>query len=240
MDRERRRVSPVRSEAEAELARGIEATRAYWDERARSSAADLEKLEWAHRRTQRLRFEAFLLEHDLDGKRVLDLGCGLADFYAHLQHRGIRADYNGFDLSPEMIRLCRARFPDVPFESGDFLRYRPPARFDYTVSFGIHNIRVPGGKAILEATTRHQFALATVAAHVSVLSDRAPHSTPHLQSWHAEEVLGMALAITPHVVLRHDYLHNDLAVTLYRAPIHARRPDLMLEYEARIEGYDMP
>jgi SAM-dependent methyltransferase len=231
MARGQRRASPAGSDDHAEMARGLEATRAYWDERARSSAADLEKLEWAHRRTQRLRFEAFLLEHDLDGMRVLDLGCGLGDFYAHLQRRGIRADYTGFDLSPEMIRLCRARFPDVPFESGDFLRYRPQVRFDYTVSFGIHNIRVPGGQAILEATTRHQFALAAVAAHVSVLSDRAPLTTSHLQSWHAEEVLGMALAITPHVVLRHDYLHNDLAVTLYRAPFSARRQDVLLQYE---------
>jgi SAM-dependent methyltransferase len=216
---------------DADLTPGLAQIRAYWEERARARIPDLAKLEWSHRRTQRMRFEAFLLEHDLEGRSILDVGCGLGDLYTHLRRRGIAAEYTGFDLAPEMIRLCRARHPGVPFESGDFLAYQPASRFDYTVAFGIHNIQVPGGRAILEATTRHQYALATSAAHVSLLSDRSSSSAPHLQEWHAEDVLSMALAITPHVVLRHDYLHNDFGVTLYRASIAARRPDVLVEYE---------
>jgi ubiquinone/menaquinone biosynthesis C-methylase UbiE len=219
------------SEASDEVQAGIEQVRAYWEGRARARLPDLEKLEWAHRRTQRLRFEAFLLDHDLAGKSVLDVGCGLADFYAHLRQRGVSVDYTGYDISTAMIQLCRARYRDQHFVSGNFLEYEPASRFDYTVAFGIHNIRVPGGRSILEQVTRQQFALAGIAAHVSLLTDRYPSFAPHLQSWSVEEVLAMALNISPHVALHHDYLPNDFSVTLYREAITRSRLAAVLKYD---------
>lgn len=218
------------AQSNGDLLPGLERLRTYWDGRARSALDDLEKLEWSHRRTQLLRFEAFLLHHDLAGSSVLDVGCGLADLYAHLRRREIPVDYTGYDLSPEMIRHCRARYPGLRFEAGDFLTFEPTGRFDFTVAFGIHNIRVPGVRHILERVTRRQFELSTIAAHVSVLSDRDTYAT-HIQAWRAEEILGLALAITPYVALRHDYLRGDIGVTLYRKPVTARDADLLLAYD---------
>jgi SAM-dependent methyltransferase len=218
-------------ELEDDVEGGLDQTRHYWDRRAGVPGTDLQKLEWSHERTQRLRFEAFVLEHDLNQKSVLDVGCGLADFLAHLRQRGVEAEYCGYDISPAMIRLCRARYPAVPFACGNFLDYQPPGRFDYTVAFGIHNIRVTAGQEILERVTRHQFSLSRIAAHVSLLTDRAAGFAPHIQTWRAEEVLAMALRITPHVMLRHDYLENDFSVTLYRQSLVKRRDDVLLAYE---------
>lgn len=210
-----------------ELAAGLEATRAYWERRARTPGSNIEKLEWTHVRTQRARFEAFLREHDLRGSSILDVGCGLGDLYAHLLRRGIEVDYTGYDLAPEMVRLCRARYPGIRFESGDFLRFLPPSRFDYAVAFGIHNIRVPGGRAILEAVTRHQFDLSAVAAHVSLLTDRYTAFASRVQAWRAEDILGLALGITPYVALHHEHLENDFSVTLYRRPASK---DFVIDY----------
>lgn len=214
-----------------DISAALEQVRAYWEERARLPLPDLQKLEWTHRRTQRLRFEAFLLDHDLQDKSVLDVGCGLGDFHAHLRRRGINADYTGYDISPAMIQQCRARYPDQHFASGAFLDYQPPSRFDYTVAFGIHNIRVPGGRVILERVTRHQFRLTGIAAHVNLLTDRSTSFAPHIQAWPAEEILSMALQITPHIALHHDYLQTDFSVTLYRQPITRSRLDALLDYE---------
>jgi SAM-dependent methyltransferase len=219
------------SQAQHDVTAGLEQLRAYWEGRARSRLSDLEKLEWTHRRTQRMRFEAFLQDHDLAGRTVLDVGCGLGDFYAHLRQRGIDAHYTGYDISPAMVRQCRSRYGDTCFESGNFLDFAPDSRFDYTVAFGIHNIRVPDGRAILEQVTGHQFRLASIAAHVSLLSDRCTSFAPHIQAWPAGEVLELALGITPRVVLRHDYLDGDFSVTLYRAAGSTRRPEPILTYD---------
>jgi cyclopropane fatty-acyl-phospholipid synthase-like methyltransferase len=201
----------------------------YWDSRAESHDSDCAKVD-ATRRAQRMRFEAFLLYHDLNGKRVMDLGCGVGDFFEHLQARGIDCHYQGVDISQKMIDRCRERFPGGAFECGNVLVSDFGAPFDFVVAFGIHNnVRLADGRDFLERVTRRQFELARVAAHVSILTDRYLGFAPHMQSWRAEEVLAIALDITPYVVLRHDYLPNDFSVTLYRSPLIDTRRDLVLD-----------
>jgi SAM-dependent methyltransferase len=210
------------------LAATTERVREYWERRATESRSDSERIDQSPR-TQRMRYEAFLQLHDLRNASILDVGCGVGDLYTLLRRRGLKCDYTGFDLSVEMVRICRKRFPRIKFASGDFLAWKPRRRFDYVVSFGIHNnVCVGQGWELLCATTRRQFELAKHAAHVSLLTDRYAGFGPQAQPWSAERVLSACLGITPFVVLRHDYLPNDFCVTLYREPLIDRwkGPDL--------------
>ena len=202
--------------------------RAYWDDRAANAACDADRVEWSPR-SQRMRFEVFLHDHDLQARSVLDLGCGLGDFFHHLGRRGIACDYLGVDISPEMVRRCRLRFPHGRFECRDVLVWEPGRTFDYVVSIGIHNIAVPAGRELLKRVTRRQFELAAVAAHVSLLTDRYEGFAPHIQPWRAEELLTLGLRLTPYAVLRHDYLPNDFSLTLYRQPLIDTRATWLLE-----------
>jgi len=207
---------------------GLERAKTYWDKRATESATDCERVEQS-KRTQRMRFEVFVLNHDLNGKSLLDVGCGAGDLYDHLQARGIHCNYTGIDISEEMVRRCRQRFPGVRFEQRNILDWTPGQQWDYTIAVGIHNIRIEGGRELLENVTRRQFELCTVASHISLLTDRYTGFAPHIQPWRAEGILTLALDITPYVVLRHDYLPNDFSVTLYRQPLIDTRTDLLLE-----------
>lgn len=203
----------------------LKPVRDYWDQRARQSATDCERIE-SGRRGQRLRFEAFLQHHDLRGCSVLDVGCGVGDFYGHLEARGVGARYHGIDLSPEMVERAKQRFPEGRFEAADVTALPPQPAYDFTVAFAIHNVKVDNGRAILERVMRQQFALARTAACVSVLTDRYQGFASHLQAWRAEEILTLALSISPNVALRHDYLPNDFSVILYRRPLIDSAPAL--------------
>jgi len=88
---------------------------------------------------------------------------------------------------------------------------------------------MPGGRELLRRVTRRQFELCRRAAHVDLLTDRYPGFDPHIQSWRVEEVLTLALSITPYVALRHDYLPNAFSVTLYREPLIDSCPGLLLD-----------
>jgi SAM-dependent methyltransferase len=212
-----------------ELQRELSKVTEYWDKRAEAMNADCAKVD-ASLRAQRMRFEAFVLNHDLNGKSILDLGCGVGDFSEHLRLRGIACDYLGVDISQKMIERCREKFPDRKFECLDILTQDLPGQFDFSVAFGIHNnVRLENGPAMMEKITRRQFEFSRVAAHVSILTSRYPGFAPHMQAWRAEDVLGMALDVTPYVVLRHDYLPNDFSVTLYREPMIDTRKDLLLD-----------
>jgi len=207
---------------------GLEQSCAYWDQRAAHSSTDCERVEQS-RRAQRMRFEAFLIAHDLQGRSVLDVGCGVGDFWEHLKRRGIACDYVGFDLAPEMIRRCLERFPGVPFKTGNLLEWDPGRSFDYVVAFGVHGIKVAGGRAVLESVTRRQFELSAMAAHTTLLTDRYAGFAPHIQAWNPEEALTLALQITPYVLLQHDYLPNSFSLTLYREPLIDTRKGLLLD-----------
>lgn len=199
----------------------------YWNAKASGEASDCARIE-SGQRAQRMRFENFVIHHDLAGARVLDVGCGVGDFYDHLQRRGVACGYHGVDIAGQMIERCRERFPAARFEVADVTRWTPEEPCDYVVSFAIHNVRMEGGRELLETVTRRQFELCTRAAHVSLLTDRFAGFDPHIQPWRAEEVLSLALSLTPYVVLRHDYLPNDFSVTLYREPLIDTRSDLFL------------
>lgn len=202
--------------------------RAHWDARAKSAhLTDCERVD-ASRRAQSMRFEAFLLFHNLQGRSILDVGCGVGDFLARLQARGIDCDYTGVDLAPEMIRRSRARFPGANFLERNILEWDPGRTFDYVVAFGIHSVKVPNKMEIFAALTRRKFDLCATAAHTSVLTDRYKDFGPHAQTCNPEECLTAALAITPYVVLRHDYLPNDFSLSLYRRPLIETQPDLLL------------
>jgi ubiquinone/menaquinone biosynthesis C-methylase UbiE len=190
----------------------------YWNNKAQKSSTDCERVEQS-KRTQLMRYEAFLQLHDLAGKSLLDVGCGAGDLWQHLQRKNIACSYAGFDLSPFMIQRCRERFPRVTFEDGNFLEWGKNKLFDYTIAIGIHNIKVEDGWNVFQQVTKRQFELSKIAAHISILTDRYHGFAPHIQAWKAEEVLKMALEITPFVVLRHDYLPHDFSVTLYREPL---------------------
>jgi SAM-dependent methyltransferase len=213
---------------ETDYAAAMDAAESYWNDKAAHSSTDCERVEWS-RRGQLMRFETFLDSHDVRGKAILDVGCGVGDLFEHLRTRGAECEYVGFDLSPAMIVRCRERFPGVPFESGNFLGWNPRRSFDYVVSIGIHNIRIPQGAALLRECMRRQFEMCTQAAYLSLLTDRYQGFAPHIQAWRAEEVLTAALEITPYVALRHDYLPNDFSVALYRRPMIDTRSGLILE-----------
>lgn len=223
--------SDSKEAGEGGLVQGLDAVRTYWDERATRHGDDCVKIE-SSKRAQRMRFESFVLSHELAGRSILDVGCGTGDLLEHLDARGVKCSYHGVDLSGEMIGAAQAKHRSGTFEAANILDWDPSneaRRFDYVVSFAIHNVRVPGGRELLEKLTRQQFALCRVAAHVDLLTDRFQGFDPHIQPWRAEEILTLALSITPYVVLRHDYLPNDFSVTMYREPLIDTRRDLMLE-----------
>jgi SAM-dependent methyltransferase len=207
------------------LDKAVEELRRFWDDRVLSTASDLERVDQSAR-TQRIRFESFLQHHSVQGRSILDVGCGVAGLYKHLRHRGVAVDYCGVDISEQMIRCCREQHPEALFECRDILKWNTTSKFDYAVAIGIHNITVDNGWPLLEAVTRRQFELCRVAAYVSILTDRYKNFGPGIQAWNPEKVLRMSLRITPYVTLRHDYLPNDFSVALYREPLIDTRPEL--------------
>jgi hypothetical protein len=80
---------------------------------------------WDGPRDQTVRFEAIVRACPLDGRHVLDVGCGRADLLGFLRARGIfPAHYTGLEAQPWLVRAARRRrYADCSIVEGDFVTH---------------------------------------------------------------------------------------------------------------------
>jgi SAM-dependent methyltransferase len=77
----------------------------------------------------------------IEGKSVLDVGCGPGHYSITLAQRGAR-QVVGLDFADGMLGIAARHAADAGvsercrFEVGDFLAYDPPKRFDYVIVMG--------------------------------------------------------------------------------------------------------
>lgn len=76
------------------------------------------------------------------GEKILDLGCGTGDLAGEIARSGARV--TGIDVSPEMIRLAREKFPQVSFCVASATDFELAERFDAVFSNAtLHWITTP-------------------------------------------------------------------------------------------------
>jgi SAM-dependent methyltransferase len=89
----------------------------------------------------------FLLATEIDGlsdgMRILDVGCGLGDFYPFLKEKGFQVEYTGIDICPNMVAMAKERHPDAAFFLADLLDQPFETSFDYVFCSGTLNLRLP-------------------------------------------------------------------------------------------------
>jgi ubiquinone/menaquinone biosynthesis C-methylase UbiE len=126
-------------------------------------------------------YEAPLLERlggRLDGRRVLEVGCGRGVGTSIILKRFGAADVHAFDLDPDMVRQARQRLAAYPpgrvtlYQADATAIPEPDASFDAVFDFGIlhhvpawpvavaeiHRVLRPGGRFYFEEVTRQALA----------------------------------------------------------------------------------
>ncbi len=188
---------------------------AYYTDLLTTYGLDARSLDWGSADTQRARFAVLASVCRLAGRSVLDVGCGLGDFYAYLRQQDIETTYTGLDLTPAMIDRARERFPQVRLHTGNLLEYDGPGA-DVVVASGLFAFV---NLAQVVPMLQRMVALCGVAVACNFLSDSTP--VRHPREFYADPgaMLRHARRLTPYVTLRHDYMHHDFTLFLYREPV---------------------
>jgi SAM-dependent methyltransferase len=188
-----------------------------YSERVSQHGYDVKALGWGSRESQARRFAVLSEVGKLDGSSVLDVGCGLGDFYAWMRRRRLRVRYTGVDITPGMVDKARQRFPEMQFRVCDVLDgSQRVAAHDYVLSSGIFTHCGRSAVEFLEAMVRRMFDLSKRALAFNCLSGWAEKK--ERGEFHADplNVVSFCRTLTPRVVLRHDYHPRDFTVYLYR------------------------
>jgi SAM-dependent methyltransferase len=135
---------------------------------------------WRSRQNQERRFKALLGIGDIQGARLLDLGCGLGCLYGYLKGRGWNGKYTGIDILHLMVNKAKRRFPSAAFEKRDILKNPPSGKWDYVLINGVLNHKVKDNWAWMEAMVLTSFALAEKGLAFNLLNAEVGWEDPEL------------------------------------------------------------
>jgi SAM-dependent methyltransferase len=171
---------------------------------------------WAEPDTQLERFRVLLREVGLEGKRLLDVGCGLGCLATFLKDHGVAVNYTGVDLLPEMLARAQEAHPAGRFFRGDIFdpALSPLAgeTFDVVFASGIMNLNLSNNLAFVGRALPILIGHATEAAVVNFLHTRGEWGDRRYFHYDPDDVLAIARPHCRQVRLVDDYLPNDFTL----------------------------
>ena len=155
---------------------------------------------------------------DLDGKTLLDVGCGFADFASYLQSRSRKVRYTGIDLSARMIAEARRLHPDLDLRVENILDAGDEERYDVVSANGVFYLLGESAPELMRRLIVKMWELAKVAVAINSLSTWAPDATAGEFYADPLETVSFCKTLTSWIALRHDYHPRDFTVYMYRGP----------------------
>lgn len=99
------------------------------------------KTVWNREESQQIRFDVLAnLFNTKQGFSLLDIGCGLADFFSYLNKKKFtNIEYTGVDINERFIREAKKIYPSGSFLHGSYKEIMAVGKsYDYVIACGIH------------------------------------------------------------------------------------------------------
>ncbi|HEY3975004.1 MAG TPA: class I SAM-dependent methyltransferase [Candidatus Sulfotelmatobacter sp.] len=160
----------------------------------------------------------------LRGERpsILEVGCGLGDFYKYLIAQKQDCTYHGYDIVPEYIAQCQSAYPqathpETRFEVRNIFLDGINGIYDTVLMSQVLNNRYEksDNMQVMRRALELAFQHTRVSVSVDMLSTYVDFRNPDLFYYSPEEIFSMAKAIAPRVVIRHDYRAFEFCVQLF-------------------------
>ena len=166
---------------------------------------------------QQFRFEKLIEIGDLRGSRVLDLGCGIGDFYPFLLKRFDEIDYTGIEIVPDLVDNAAKKYPNANFLCCDILTIGINGMFEYAFISGMFN------NAIIDCTNFMKRFITVVFKHCTkgvafnFTSTYTNHIDPGMEYHNPIDIFDFCLrTLTRKATMHHHYKRCDVAIFLYR------------------------
>ncbi|MEJ1931458.1 class I SAM-dependent methyltransferase [Nostoc sp. NIES-2111] len=160
---------------------------------------------------------------DLTGRRVLDVGCGIAMFYRFLRNAGVPLkEYVGVDIVGPFLSYDRQEYPEARFLELDIFS-SPMHELEADVVFmsQLFNARYESqdNEAVAKQAIERCFAASRQGVVIDFMSTYVDYRAPEHHYFDPAEMLRFAKTLTRYVDLRHDYLPFEFTLALRHAPV---------------------
>lgn len=195
----------------------FEIIKSYYESNIAKGLPEYGILGWESEEAQRLRFDMLLSRVALEGKRLLDVGCGTGNLLEYINSRGINVRYTGVDILDKMIERAKAKQLDAEFIHADIFRddiFKAGA-FDVVYTSGIFNLNLGNNREFLRNALEVFFRLSCSTVVFNLLHYASPDREDKYFYFHPDEV-GEILAGFSGILKKTEfveaYLKNDFTV----------------------------
>ena len=179
---------------------------------------DHKRCGWRTPSSQNIRFLTLSLISDLNGCEVIDIGCGLGDFFGYLVKENIQAHYVGIDISEKMVQEASQKYPEGTFVQADFMSdtFIKPA--DFFLASGAFSLVQEDQGTYIRKAIKKMFDLAQQGVAFNLLSSYADKSlrSGRFYYYNPCEILEYCLTLTKYVELKQSYHPEDFTIYLYK------------------------
>jgi hypothetical protein len=182
---------------------------------AKRHGAGFGTLLWASPKTQAARFAALLRGVNVDGQKLLDVGCGRADFLEFIEKMGLQPTmYVGLEALEELAAAAEAKhLHNCSIIRGDFVR--DPSLLDVgaDILFFCGSLNTLDDQQFHRAITAG-FAAAAHSLVFNFLSSPKLAASEYLYWRRMESVLTMTRRLSDNVRVWQDYLDGDATIAI--------------------------
>ncbi|MBF0096743.1 MAG: class I SAM-dependent methyltransferase [Magnetococcales bacterium] len=179
-----------------------------YEKRLEELGNDVRTVGWSSRESQWLRFQVLTRGLALQGRTILDIGCGLGDLVVFLdQQTGGDYRYLGIDISPRLIDRAATLHGggNRAFRTGDLLQMTDVEPADLVLMSGALTFRVSDNMALAQSMLRRMYALTRESMAVNFLSSHVDYQLEKNFHYDPSQIFSFAKKLTPWVALWHDY-----------------------------------
>jgi trans-aconitate methyltransferase len=171
---------------------------------------------WWDYRSMAIRFRELIKEIPVDGKYIMDAGCGLGDLLPYLYAKSANFRYIGYDRKPEFIEIAKERYEGHSFKVGDPFHDRL-GLYDVVISSGVMNGNVDGWLAKRKEMISNLFDQTGEVLAFNMAGGLKPIRHDSLIAYaNADDIFKYCKTLTKHARLNTSYLDKDFTITMYK------------------------
>ena len=184
----------------------------FYNESCENSTSGWEASRWFSEESQYERF-AIAAGFLLPECSVLDVGCGTGDFYEFIKSRYKNIKYKGIDFSESMIKKAQEKYKSN-FENKDLIDINET--FDCVFALGTFNLQTENHKEYIKNYLKKCFDCCNSRTVIFVKDNSCVEKYEQMKYYEPEEILKLALSLTPHVLLSTSFLPKEITLCMYK------------------------
>ncbi|HET6863820.1 MAG TPA: class I SAM-dependent methyltransferase [Candidatus Saccharimonadales bacterium] len=171
---------------------------------------------WWDYRSMAIRFRELTKEVPIEGRSVLDAGCGMGDLLPYLYAKSPTFRYLGIDRSEKFIEVAKKRYEGHRFKVGDpFMRAE--GMFDVVLSSGVMNGNIDNWLAKRKKMIKALWDQTGEVLAFNMAGGLRPAKHDSLIAYaDAQVIFDYCKTMSRRVVLKTDYLEKDFTIVLFK------------------------